>query len=96
MKTYHVYWEDTLIGTLIIHQNQHRYLPNFEGIQKLKDKAPLLAQTTTPYDWGKEIPFFASRIANCERFGTDDYTYYTDHYRLEPVIREKEEDIEER
>lgn len=95
MKIYKVYWEDILIGTLSINNNMHKYIPNFGGIKSLEGKAPLLSQLTKPYDWGEPIPFFASRISNCERFGTEDYTYNTDHYKLEPVIIEKE-NIEER
>lgn len=95
MKIYHVYWKENLIGTLSINHNQYRYIPNFAEIEKLKNRAPLIAQVINPRDWGEPIPFFASRIANCERFGTEDYTYNTDHYRLEPVIKEKEE-IEEK
>lgn len=96
MKIYHVYWKDVLIGTLSVNNNQHKYIPNFAGIEKLKGEAPLLSQVTKPYDWGEQIPFFTSRIANCERFGKEDYTYITDNYRLELVEREKEESVEER
>lgn len=95
MKIYKVYWGDILIGTLSINNNMHKYIPNFGGIKSLERKAPLLSQVTKPYDWGEPIPFFASRIANCERFGTKDYTYNTDHYKLEPVIIEKG-NVEER
>lgn len=95
MKIYKVYWEDTLIGTLSVNNNMHKYIPNFDGIKELEGKAPLLSQVTRPYDWGEQIPFFASRIANCERFRTQDYTSNTDHYKLEPIIIEKL-NIEER
>ena len=94
MKTYKVYWKNFFIGTLHVNNKQHQYIPNFEVIKELEGVAPLVAQTTKPYDWGEEIPFFASRIANCERFGEDDYTYHTDHYRLE-IQKEKEESIED-
>lgn len=96
MKTYKVYWKDILIGTLFTNNKQHRYIPNFEGIKKLEGIAPLMAQTTKPYDWGEEIPFFSSIIDNCERFGEDDYTSHINNYRLEPEIIEKEESVEER
>lgn len=96
MKIYNVFWEDILIGTLSVNNNQHRYIPNIEGIKKLNGKAPLVASVTKAYDWGEKIPFFDSRIINCERFGTEDYTYQTDHYRLEPITIEKEENIGER
>lgn len=96
MKTYKVYWKDILIGTLEVNNKQHRYIPNFEGIKKLEGVAPLVAQTTRPYDWGEEIPFFSSRISNCERFGDEDYTSHTDNYRLEPEVKEKKLDVNER
>ena len=96
MKTYKVYWGEILIGTLFVNNKQHRYIPNFEGIKKLEGVAPLVASVIKPYDWGEEIPFFSSRINNCERFGKEDYTLHTDNYRLEPKIKEKEETIEER
>ncbi len=89
MKIYKVYWKDTLIGTLSVDNDTHKYIPNFKGIKKLEGQAPLLSQVTRPYDWGPQIPFFAARIANCERFGTQDYTSNTDHYKLELVIIEK-------
>lgn len=92
MKTYKVYWKDILIGTLFVNNKQHRYIPNFEGIKKLEGVAPLIAQTTRPYDWGTEIPFFSSRISNCERFGDGDYTSHTDNYKLELEIREKDQE----
>lgn len=90
MKIYNVYWEDILIGILAVKGDKHKYMPNDEGIKKLEGKAPLVAQVTKAYEWGERIPFFASRILNCERFGTDDYTYQTDHYRLELLTKEKE------
>lgn len=96
MKTYKVYWEDILIGTLSVNNDMYSYIPNFEGINKLKGKAPLIAQVTKPYDWGEKIPFFAARIANCERFGTEDYTYNTDHYKLELVKEKENDEIEQR
>lgn len=92
MKIYKVYWKDTLIGTLLVNNKQHRYVPNFDGIKKLQGIAPLVAQTTRPYDWGNEIPFFSSIIDNCERFGQEDYTSHTNNYRLEPEkVAEKDQ-----
>lgn len=96
MKIYNVYWKDVLIGTLSVNNDKHRYIPNFEEIKRLEGKAPLLAQVMKPYDWGEKIPFFETRIVNCERFGKEDYTYQTDNYRLESITKEKEEDSEER
>ena len=96
MKIYSVFWKDVLIGTLSVNNNQHRYIPNYDGINKLKGKAPLVASVTKAYDWGEKIPFFDSRIRNCERFGTEDYTYQTDHYKLELLTKEKEANIGER
>lgn len=94
MIIYNVYWDDVFIGTLSVNNGKHRYIPSFEGIKKLEGIAPLVAQVKRPYDWGEKIPFFESRIINCERFGTEDYAYQTDHYRLE--VLEKEKNIEEK
>lgn len=84
-----VLWKEDIIGTLYIKENQHKYVPNKEVIQKLKKKVFIFAELTKPQDWGRPIFCLQEMIDNCVRFpGRGWIGYHNNNYSLE-LLKDK-------
>lgn len=84
MKKYNILYKDILIGILEINeQEQHRYTPDAENVEKVKKMVPLIHEMTEKTDWRDPIPFFKNRIDNSKRFSQeDDIRSHTDFFRM--------------
>lgn len=84
MERYEVRWKDTLIGVLCVNGEEHMYEAYEEAIKNLKD-VPFDPAVTSSREWGKKIPFFASRLESCKRFPDLEIGFQTDFYRLRKI-----------
>ena len=89
---YRIFYEDIEIGMLEISAdgNQHKYIPNPDGIALIKDYAPLTRKMVEGTNgWEPAIPFFRNRIEDAKRFSHDEcITKHTDNIRM---VREDSE-----
>lgn len=83
---YRIFYEDIEIGMLEISAdgNQHKYTPNPDGIDLVKDHAPLTRKMVEGTNgWEPAIPFFRNRIEDAKRFSHDEcITKHTDNIRM--------------
>ena len=89
MEEYEIFYDDTLIGLLIVDEKKkkHKYIPNEEGVEKVKEKACLLkCMIEGTNDFVDVIPFFENRLFNIKRLGLKVGNYQTDKF----VLRLKE------
>lgn len=85
---YIVFYKDTRIGVLEINdKNQHRYTPDMNGVEKVKDSISIFYEMLIESDWREPIPFFENRIKDAMRFSQEkDISNQTDPFRM--VIEE--------
>lgn len=84
MKKYTLYYMDIFLGTLIINeQKQYAFIPNEEGIQKVKDETVLIVEILYGTNgFVDAIPFFQNRINNMEKNKLESIRYHTDYFIL--------------
>lgn len=86
MVRYAIYCNDVEIGLLEIRDGLYRYTPDFENVEKVKNRVHLIHEMLRKSDWRKPIPFFEERIYNASRFGTEDnIKYHTDPFRMKMI-----------
>ena len=90
---YKVSYKDIEIGTLEVNEEgQHKYTPNQEGIEKIKDQTVLLHEMLEPdEDFGDPIPFFQNRLRNNEKFRnrkSKEINSHTDKYSLKQELEQ--------
>lgn len=61
---------------------QHKYTPNDEGIERVKNEVSLIREMLVASDWREPIPFFSERIENAKRFNLDVIGYQTDLFTM--------------
>lgn len=81
MTNYSVYWKDQQVGTLTVEGEWHKYVPKMATIEKLKEKAFLVAEVMKEHE-GKPIQFFKQLIENCSRFEGRSMEYHNNNYCL--------------
>lgn len=85
-----VLYDDDVIGTLFIKENQHKYVPDKEVIRKVEKKIFILKELTEPQDWGRPIYYLQRLIDNTIRFpGRGWIGYHTSHISLEISLSRK-------
>ncbi len=79
-----VFFKEIKIGTLQIDKKgQHKYIPDFKGVEKVKHEASLIHEMLEETDWREPIPFFKNRIDNASRLGNlDEIKYQTDFFKM--------------
>lgn len=84
MKRYTIFYRDVKIGVLEINENnQYKYMPDKDGVQKVKDSISIFYEMLVESDWREPIPFFENRIKDAERFSQeDDISNQTDPFRM--------------
>ena len=81
---YTILYKNTKIGVLEINdKGMHRYTPDEEGIESIKDEVALMKFMLEKTDWKETIPFFKIRIDAAKRFNQDDdIVMHTDSFRM--------------
>lgn len=81
---YTIFYKDTKIGVLEINTDgQHRYTPNDEGINAVKNEVALTHEMMEKTGWREPIPFFKNRIENATRFNREhEIDSHTDLFRM--------------
>ncbi len=84
MKKYTIFYNDIKIGLLEINENnQYKYTPDRDGVEKVKDSISIFYEMMVESDWGKPIPFFENRLKDAERFSQEDeIANQTDPFRM--------------
>lgn len=87
VEHYEMYYKAVLIGYLDINEaGQHRYTVCRNGVQAVRDTAPLmrlLEQGTDGYV--EPIPFFYTRICHMEQWHLTEINYQTDWFLLRKI-----------
>lgn len=81
---YIVFYKNTKIGVLEINdKNQHKYTPDKNGVQEVKDCISIFYEMLVESDWREPIPFFENRINDAKRFSQEkDIRNQTDPFRM--------------
>lgn len=81
---YAVFYQDTKIGTLEINaEGKHKYTPDSEGTQLVKNSISIFYEMISGTDWRDPIPFFENRIKDSKRFGNEEIiARNTDFFKL--------------
>ena len=84
MKKYEIFYEDTKIGVLEINdKNQHKYTPDSNGIEKVREEISIFYEMLIKSDWREPIPFFENRIKDAKRFSQEKMiSNQTDPFRM--------------
>ncbi len=82
---YLVKYDGIVIGMYnVISEKLVEYITDHEGLEEVKKKGYHLLPILTQDKEAKDIPFFSTMIANCERFG-DKIKYQTNRLELEKI-----------
>lgn len=81
---YTIFYDEVKIGVLEINERgQHKYTPDENGVEQVKDKVLLMHDMLEKTDWRDPIPFFENRIENAKRFSHENDIYsHTDCFRM--------------
>lgn len=83
MIKYEILYKQTKIGVLEVNeQGQHKYTPDLNGIENVKNEVSLSHYMLEKTDWKAPIPFFKNRIENAKRFPKVKIGYHTDNFRM--------------
>lgn len=85
IEEYEIFYKDTLIGILKVDlkTNKHCFVPNRDGVNKVKDRACLLkCMENGTNGFEENIPFFENRLRNMKRLGLTVGNYQTDNFVL--------------
>ncbi len=86
MEKYIVYYKGVKIGTLEVNEKgQHRYTPDTNGLEAVKENIQIFPELFKQSDWGDPIPLFNNRIQDAKRFHkeTKNISNHTDKFELE-------------
>ena len=81
---YTVYYKETVIGILEINgEGKHKYTPDDDGIEAVKNETLLMHELLEKSDWRSPIPFFRTSIEDAKRFSQEkDIRSHTNHFRM--------------
>ena len=83
---YKIFYDTTEIGVLEINsEGMHRYTPNMEGVEEVKDKISLSNELQIKSEWRDPIPFFKERLDNASGFQSDVIAYHTDRFVMKRI-----------
>ena len=88
MGKYEVYYDDTLIGKLFVNgEYKYCYEPDFEGVEKVKNRACLLKvmENGTNGEFGEPIPFFQERLRYMKLWKLGVINYQTDKFVIKKI-----------
>jgi len=86
MMKYRVFYDQIEIGVLEINsEGMHRYTPNMEGVEEVKNRVSLSYDLMEKSEWRDPIPFFKERLDNASGFQCDVIAYHTDRFVMKRI-----------
>ncbi len=83
---YRVFYDQIEIGVLEINsEGMHRYTPNMEGVEEVKNRVSLSYDLMEKSEWRDPIPFFKERLDNASGFQCDVIAYHTDRFVMKRI-----------